>query len=288
MKRLILLFSFCLIAGVASAQTDTLRTEVHDVLCLLKGGEIKGTILSFDEIGGGIVFRDLNGKVYSLAREEYRYFIEDKEFEVKQKGPKVLHPRKESGLAIQVGLSAAYLDLSHDFTPDDYYLNAVQSQADMPVALKVVAGSYLNRANFIGLTAEYALLSGNSPSWQAGLRYLHQYDGYKTNLGLYIPLELAYQHQVVTANFALNDTIFDGTGGYSFPDNRDLTASMNAVSISAGHGFAFMLANEKSVSLELTIVAHLLLSQQFEDLPREAPDSRFITRGAKLAVVFGL
>lgn len=284
-----LCLSIALLLGCLSAfaQTDSLKTEIHDVLALEKGGLIRGEILSFDAIGGGIVFEDLNGKIYSLAREEYQYFKEDQVFEIKQKGPKVLHPRKESGWEIQLGISAAYLAMVHDFTADVYYLNGVESLADLPVALKVAAGTYLNPSNYLGFTAEFALATETAPNYQAGLRYKHFYDAGTTNLGLYIPVELTYQHLNITSNFAVNDTVFTG-GGFTFPDDQDLTTTVNAASISLGQGFAFMLANEKSVAIELTLLAHLQLSQEFQDLDRESPMSQFGTRGVKLSVMFGL
>lgn len=284
-----LFLTIALVLGSISAiaQTDSLKTEIHDVLALEKGGLIKGEVLSFDAIGGGIVFKDLNGKIYSLAREEYQYFKEDQVFEVKQKGPKVLHPRKESGWEIQVGVSAAFLDMVHDFEADDYYLNGVQSTAYLPVSFKVGAGKFLNRSNFLGVTAEFALATETTPNYQAGLRYKYLYDAGTSNVGLYIPVELTYQQLDITSNFSVNDTAFS-SGGFSFPDNQDLTTSVNAASISIGHGFAFMMADKRSFSIELTLLAHLLLSQQYQDLDREPPVSEFGTRGVKLAVMMNL
>lgn len=284
-----LLFSIALMLVSVSvfAQTDSTKTEIHDVLALEKGGLIKGEVLSFDAIGGGIVFRDLNGKIYSLAREEYQYFKEDQVFETKQKGPKVLHPRKESGWEFQVGVSAAFLAMVHDFEADDYYLNGVQSTADLPVSLKAGVGRYLTPSNYLGFTAEVALLTETAPNYQLGLRYQHFYDAGKNNVGLYIPVEVTYQHLDITSNFSVNDTAFVD-GGFTFPDDQDLTTAVNAASISLGHGFAFMLANEKSIAIELSLLAHLLLSQQYQDLDRDSPMSQFGTRGVKLAVMFGL
>lgn len=283
------LLSILLLLGCLSAfaQTDSIKTEIHDVLALEKGGLIKGEVLSFDAIGGGIVFKDLNGKIYSLAREEYQYFKEDQAFEIKQKGPKVLHPRKNSGWEIHIGTSVAFLAMVHDFEADPYYLNGVQSLADLPVSLKVGAGKYLNPTNYLGFTAEFALVTETAPNYQLGLRYKYFYDTGKNNVGLYLPVEVTYQHLDITSNFSVNDTVFIN-GGFRFPDNRDLTTSVNAASISFGHGFAFMLANKKSVAIELNLLAHLLLSQQFQDLDRDSPMSQFGTRGVKLAVMFGL
>ncbi|MDP5168871.1 MAG: hypothetical protein NWR72_01395 [Bacteroidia bacterium] len=285
-KSIVCSLLFLLLNFSLQAQ-DSTKTEVHDVLCLEKGGLIKGEILSFDKIGGGIVFKDLNGKVYSLAREEYQYFIEDKIFVAKEKGPKVLHPRKESEWEVHLGMSAAYLNLSHDFTVDDYYLNGVTSQANIPLCFKAGAGKYLNSSNYLGLTAEFAFASENTRYYQAGLRYKHQYDGGKSNVGLYVPVELCYQHQDIKSNFGVNDTLFTGQG-FEFPTYKDLSTSVHAVSLSAGHGFAFMLANNKSVSVELMALSHLFLSQSWINLEGKAPVSRFRTSGVKMAVVFNL
>lgn len=287
-RSLFLTIALMLGSFSAFAQSDSVKTEIHDVLALEKGGLIKGEVLSFDAIGGGIVFKDLNGKIYSLAREEYQYFKEDQIFEVKQKGPKVLHPRKESGWEIQIGVSAAFLAMVHDFDADAYYLNGVQSAADLPVSIKVGAGKYLNRSNYIGLTAEFGLATETAPNYQAGLRYKYFYDAGTNNVGLYIPVELTYQRLDITSNFSVNDTVFSNNGDFTFPDNRDLTTSVNAASISLGHGFAFMMPNKRSLSIELTLLAHLLLSQQYQDLDREPPVSQFGTRGVKLAVMMGL
>lgn len=288
MNRFFLLSILLLLGSISAfAQTDSIKTEIHDVLALEKGGLIKGEVLSFDAIGGGIVFKDLNGKIYSLAREEYQYFKEDQVFEIKQKGPKVLRARKESGWEFHIGTSVAFLAMVHDFEADSYYLNGVQSMADLPVSLKAGAGRYLTPSNYLGFTAEFALVTETAPNYQLGLRYKHFYDAGTNNVGLYLPVEVTYQHLDITSNFSVNDTAFVD-GGFSFPDNRDLTTAVNAASISIGHGFAFMLENEKSVAIELNLLAHVLLSQQYQDLDRESPMSKFGTRGVKVAVIFGL
>ena len=72
MKRLIISFItgiiLCLFLGVNTtvAQTDSTEYEIYDVIYLTKGGSLKGEILSFNEFNGLIVFKDNNGRKYSL------------------------------------------------------------------------------------------------------------------------------------------------------------------------------------------------------------------------------
>lgn len=285
---------FCLLVGVLgstelSAQQDSATVNYYDVVYLKSGAILKGQILSFDELGGGIVLKDLNGRTYSISREEYKYFVEKQAFPVKKKKKaEDIRLRKDAEWEVHAGLSLGYVNIQHEFTPDAYFVNGVESQADIPLCLKLGAGKYLDRRNYVGFTSELALMSQSTNYLAAGVRLLHQYDAHKTNTAKYIPIELMFHHSQMSSNFGVADTAFDGQGGWSFPTYKDLSFSSQSLMLSAGHGFSFILENKKAVSLEFSIFRNFILAQSFDQRLSTLPESKFLSTGFKVGLIFNL
>lgn len=285
----LLILAFLATALSVNAQNDSNEVKYYDLVYLKAGGVLKGQILSFDEAGGGLVFKDLNGRTYSLSREEYKYFVEKQAFPVKKKKkPEEIRSRKEAEWELHAGLSLAYVNIQHEFTPDAYFVNGVESQADIPLCLKLGAGKYLDRRNYVGFTSELALMSQSVNYLAAGVRLLHQYDAHKTNTAKYIPIELMFHHSQMSSNFGFADTAFDGQGGWSFPSYKDISFSSQSLMLSAGHGFSFILENKKAVSLEFSVFRNFFLSQSFDPILSTLPQSKFLSSGVKIGVIFNL
>jgi hypothetical protein len=283
----VLIFSF-LFTLAGYGQEDSSGFEVYDVIYLKDGSVVKGEILSFDEPTGGIVFKDTGGRTFSYSREQYDYFIENKVFPVeKTKKPIDIKPRKETEWEFNLGFSAAWLKMSHEFTADDYYTNSIYSQVNLPLCFKVGGGKYLNRQNFIGLTGELALISRNS-YFGAGVRYFYQYDGYKKNATFYIPVELQFVSTGVSTMFQVNDTTYEDGGSYSYPSTVYIETGFQLVSLSAGQGFSFIMNNKKSLALEFSVVKQYVLSEKFLNVEGVLPKSTYSTAGVKFALIFNI
>ncbi|MEO0581136.1 MAG: hypothetical protein AAF135_02830, partial [Bacteroidota bacterium] len=83
MKYLILLICFVLLSYPLMHAQD--QPETYDRIVLKKGGILRGEILSFDEEDGDITFKDEYGRMYSLSREDYKYFEEDQPYKKKRR-----------------------------------------------------------------------------------------------------------------------------------------------------------------------------------------------------------
>jgi hypothetical protein len=287
---LFVLLSFLLSFSSSAISQDTTEYITYDVIHLVDGRILKGTILSFDEEGGGIVFKDTNGRTYSFSRKQYEFFEEDQLFPIKRKKENIeIKPRKENEWEISLGFSAAYLNIQHDFTPDERYVNGVNSLADIPTCFKIGAGKYFNRQHFIGATGEFALFSQNAKYFNFGARYLYQYDGQKRNVAFYVPIELQFNNMEIESRFQTNDTTFFDDGmGYSYPADKDITTSIQSVAFSAGHGFSFIMNNTKSISIEAALVRHFVLSEQHKFLSEAPPKSSFSTTGFRLTLLLNI
>ncbi len=284
----VLLTIFCFNTS-ASAQKDTSDYLIYDVIYLKKGGTLWGEITSFDEVTGGIVFKDQYGKTYSLGRDDYDYFIQDKVVvnRKKKRAEKVIYPRKDGELAFYAGVTTEYANYNNNLTPDDYYLNSFgATNTSIPIAFKFGAGKYLSRQHFVGLTAEVPLIS-DMKYFKAGLRYQYQYDGNKKNTAFYVPFELHYSNMKPIFLYDVADTTFTNTG-WSYPTQTEIPVTLNALDFNFGHGFQFMVQEKKSINLEFTFFKSFILSQQFtkpENAPR-VPNAVISNAGFKAALLF--
>lgn len=104
-----------LIIGQARAQT----TEVYDVIYMKDGRVLYGEIINFEMKDGDITFKDRDGKMYSLTRKEYNYFIEDQTYKKKAKDT-IINPRKYNEYEFEVGIAAHYFAYNHSFVKDAY------------------------------------------------------------------------------------------------------------------------------------------------------------------------
>ena len=225
------------------AQTDSSEYKTYDLIYLKKGGVLKGEILSFDEEFGGIVFKDQNGRKYSLAREEYDYFIEDKAFPVKKR--RAVLPRKEKGLEISIGFSGSYSFYQQEFTPDSYYLNAQDAIYDLSFGLKLGVGTFLNDKNYIGLTTDVPFIKESRSFFSLGFRYMYRQDSKKKNAVFYVPIELKYNALSYNLDYATSDTTFFDNG-YQWPTDKTVEWSFNSISLNVGPGVSFILDNKKT------------------------------------------
>jgi len=289
LKFVFVFITICCFNSSASAQKDTADYIIYDVIYLKKGGTLYGEITSFDESTGGIVFKDQYGKTYSLGREDYDYFIENKLYPNKKKkrAEKTIYPRKDAELAYFAGITSEFSSFKNTLTADDYYLNGLgATNTSIPIAFKFGIGKYMNRQHFVGFTAEVPLIS-NMKYINAGFRYHYQYDGNKKNTAFYVPFELHYSYMKPIFIYDVADTMFTNTG-WSYPSQKEIPVTLSGLNFNFGHGFQFMLQEKKALNLELTFYKSFILSQEFtkpENAPHE-PNAVISNAGFKVALLF--
>ena len=290
-------FSLLLLLGVAAmspsyAQPDTTDYEILDVVYLKEGGAKFGEIVAFDAATGGLVFKDKLGRTFSFAREDYNYFVEDQKFKTKAKRAKdraaALRQRKDNDWELSVGMSATYLNASESLETDEYYIQGGDGTSDLPACVEIGVGKYFGAKHFLGFSADLPTLSPGINYFAAGLRYAFQYDNKKSNLALFLPAEFKFISYKSSLYYGVADTTFsDGGLSWEYPSTFQPELTLTAIAISVGHGFAYILKNRHSVSLDIAFVNHLILSQAFEKLEaRKEPKTSFSAVGLKAGIRF--
>jgi hypothetical protein len=301
MKGLLILTLLLLPAFLVKAQPDTLpkspiTAEIWDVVAIYKEHtdsrgvtrkfthELKGEILNYDASTGLITFKDQDGKMYALKAGDYKYFEYDKQFTVKNKQV-VLRPRKSTGFDYSVGINMGYFNINQDFTPDEFYLNGFSSTADIPVSLRLGASRFLNAKSTVGLSAEYALLMGDSRYFSLGARFQYLYNTEK-NASFYFPVAVNYSNYRFGSQYQINDTLFTDPTSWQYPASTDMDASVSAVELNIGQGISFALKNKHAFNVELLLMKQFVINQTFTTEETTDPKTAFGISGLKLGLSY--
>lgn len=287
MRYAFLLMAALYIGSSIHAQ-NTPVVESYDLIYMRDSrGILKGEILVFDEEDGDIVFLDTEGRKYSITRYEYDYFIEDKIIIVNNNDTLIINPRKEHGAEISLGLVGGFVNLNQTVQADDYYLDGNTGIGFLPVGFKLSLGKYLNRQNFVGITADLGMIGEAKSYLNGGFRYLYQYPGYDRNIAFYLPLELQFCNLSGTVNYTTSDTTFVD-GGFNYPSYKDIETSIQSIGLHVGQGMAFILPDKRSIKIELSLMKNFILSERYHGLNGQSPNSTFSQSGLRLGIMYCL
>lgn len=288
--QLVLIFTILVaFQNKSFAQSDS--TVTYDVVYLKKGGMLKGEILSFDSETGFMVFKDTKGVKYSLGREEYDRFIENKVFTVKKKGASEIKARKENEFEFSGGFRISLLSFNDNFDADDYYLNSNGGVTDLPLSIHLGVGKYMSRKHFIGASGELAMTSYGKKYFAAGARYAYQYDSYKRNVALYIPVELQFFSCQYDQRYQVADTVIENQGGSIityYPSDLDVDYTLRAASFSLGQGLSFIMNNKNSIALELSFVKFFPFTPSYIGLDRNPPKMSLTGHGFRFSLIYNI
>ncbi len=261
-KPLFTLFAFMCLFTFSFAQPTT-ETQTVDIIYMKDGRVLQGQILIFEEKDGDITFQDSYGRKYSITREEYKYFEENQIVkDRKSKRDTVVLDRKENEVEFSVGFSYGWYNPNSSFTADQYYYENLNNNSFYPINLHVGAGKYFNRKHFAGLNAEYSIISSATPVINLNGRYSYQYDAYKKNTALYVPVELGFHSIMNSTSFYVNDTLSTGPNSWTTQLDKDIKTS--SINIGIGHGFNFMMKNKHSFALEVLVYKYFILNESFQ------------------------
>lgn len=283
LKSIVLMMSFALIS-TCYAQNDS--TTSYDLVYLTKGGVLKGEILSFDEVSGSMVFKDVVGRKYSLAREDYKYYVENYVFPVRRKKKFELRDRKENETEFSAGLSFHYLNYVNDFRSDEHYISGNDAVGDIPLSLKLSYGKYHSRRHYYGVNVDMGLLSYHKNRLGLGVRYAYHYDGYKSNTAYYLPVELNYFRSRFSDDYSVNDTLFDGNGGYEYPRVSSVETYLSGFNFQLGQGIAFIGKEKRSIALEIALIKQLVSFQRFDSEHSWDPNTAYSAVGGRFSLLY--
>ena len=177
------------------------------------------------------------------------------------------------------------INLAESLRADDYFLGREKVLNDLPLSLKASVGKYLNAQNYLGVTADYALLAESPSFWNAGLRYAYLFN-INRNSSFYIPVELMLSQWITEDQYDIDDTTFVGTG-FEYPASEQLQTKINALTLHAGVGHSFLFADKKAFNIELTFFLTGVLNEEFVDLDRVA-DRDVQVNGLRLSLMVDL
>ena len=281
----LLVFLFLFVPFLSGAQV-TKKPVVYDVVHLKTGKILFGEILEFNQKDGDLTFRDQYNRMYSLSREMYDYFEEDKIYQKRVKNvDSLVRARKIDELDFHVGLHTLFAGTDPGFKPDDYYLSSNGNGMFYytPICLSLGLGKYIHRQHYVGLSTDLKALGGPAIFSQYNLNYRFQYDAMKNNVARYIPIILSYQNLADNETFQVTDLTMP-----PFPSTMEKTFETNVSSLNLGigHGFSFIGKDLHYFNLEILIYKGLFAKHTLVTNELTLPNLNYQTAGAQLKLSY--
>jgi hypothetical protein len=286
--KVTLLFAMFFISIFSYAQSTP--TVVYDIIYMKDGRVLYGEILQFELKDGDITFKDKYGRMYSITRKEYNYFVEDQAMKQKQRDT-VVYARKFNEMEYELGLSGSLVSFSHQLTPDHYFLSSNWNGGFwfIPLSLHASVGKYFQRTFYAGVETDLGVLSSAKPMIQVGLKGRYYYDNHQSNTAKYVTLSVQNQSVGTTIEYQVADTTFDANnGGYTFPTTVETPIRLNGFRIGIGHGFQFQLENAKSIGLEFSVYKQLNIQTTRISINDHIPVTQWSAMGARILLSFRL
>lgn len=260
----------------------TKKPIVYDVVHLKTGKILFGEILEFNQKDGDLTFRDEYNRMYSLSREMYDYFEEDKVYQKRIKNvDSLVRARKIDELDFHVGINTQFAGINPGFKPDSYYLssNGNGMYYYTPICLSLGVGKYLHRQHYVGLSADLKAIDGPTSFKQFNLNYRFQYDAMKNNVARYIPISLGFQYLTTDETFQVADLTMP-----PFPTTieKNFETQVSSLHLAIGHGFSFIGKDLHYFNLEILFykghfAKHSLITNELT-----LPNLNYQTAGAQV------
>jgi hypothetical protein len=285
MRAKILFFILLVFPALTQAQV-TKKPVVYDVVHLKTGKILFGEIIEFNQKDGDLTFRDEYNRMYSLSREMYDYFEEDKVYQKRVKNvDSLVRARKIDEFDFHVGLNTFFAGIDPGFKPDNYYLSSNGNGMFFytPICLSLGAGKYVHRQHYIGASVDLKAIGGPLTFTQYNANYRFQYDGMKNNVGRYIPLTLSYQNLTTTEFFEIPDPTMP-----PFPSNYqiEMETSVSNLNFGIGHGFTFIGKDLHYFNLEFLLYKGIWAKHSLITNELTLPNLNYQTAGAQLKLSY--
>lgn len=264
----------------------TKKPVVYDVIHLKTGKILFGEIIEFNQKDGDLTFRDEYNRMYSLSREMYDYFEEDKVYQKRVKNvDSLVRARKIDELDFHVGLNTFFAGTDPGFKPDNYYLSSNGNGMFFytPICLSLGVGKYLHRQHYIGISADLKAIGGPTLFNQYNLNYRFQYDAMKNNVARYIPITLGYQNLNTLEYFEIPDPTMPPFPSYY---QVEMETSVSSFNLGVGHGFSFIGKDLHYFNLEILIYKGLFAKHTLITNQLTQPNLNYQTAGAQLKLSY--
>lgn len=277
---LFLLFPLLTFGQVAKKQV------VYDVVHLKSGKVLFGEIIEFNQKDGDLTFKDQYNRTYSLSREMYDYFEEDKIYQQRIKNvDSLVRPRKIDEFDFHVGLNTLMAGYDQGFVADDYYLQSYSNGMYyyIPICLSLGAGKYFHRQHYLGASLDLKAIGDPSMFSQYNANYRFQYDAMKNNVARYIPLTIGFQRQTDLEYFDVSDMTMPPA---PTTVTKQFETTVSSLNLGIGHGFSFIGKDLHYFNLEILIYKGLWAKHSMISNELLLPSLNYQTAGAQLKLSF--
>lgn len=277
---LFLLFPLLTFGQVAKKQV------VYDVVHLKSGKVLFGEIIEFNQKDGDLTFKDQYNRTYSLSREMYDYFEEDKIYQQRVKNvDSLVRPRKIDEFDFHVGLNTLLAGYDQGFVADDYYLQSYSNGMYyyIPICLSLGAGKYFHRQHYLGASLDLKAIGDPSMFSQYNANYRFQYDAMKNNVARYIPLTIGFQRQTDLEYFDVSDMTMPPA---PTTVTKQFETTVSSLNLGIGHGFSFIGKDLHYFNLEILIYKGLWAKHSMISNELLLPSLNYQTAGAQLKLSF--
>lgn len=277
---LFLLFPLLTFGQVAKKQV------VYDVVHLKSGKVLFGEIIEFNQKDGDLTFKDQYNRTYSLSREMYDYFEEDKIYQQRVKNvDSLVRPRKIDEFDFHVGLNTLMAGYDQGFVADDYYLQSYSNGMYyyIPICLSLGAGKYFHRQHYLGASLDLKAIGDPSMFSQYNANYRFQYDAMKNNVARYIPLTIGFQRQTDLEYFDVSDMTMPPA---PTTVTKQFETTVSSLNLGIGHGFSFIGKDLHYFNLEILIYKGLWAKHSMISNELLLPSLNYQTAGAQLKLSF--
>ncbi|MFM7644773.1 MAG: hypothetical protein ACKO5N_08310 [Sphingomonadales bacterium] len=277
---LLILFPICIQSQV------TKKPVVYDVVHLKTGKVLFGEIIEFNQKDGDLTFKDEYNRMYSLSREMYDYFEEDKVYQKRVKNvDSLIRPRKIDEFDFHVGLNTMMAGYDQGFVADDYYIQSYSNGMyfNTPVCLSIGAGKYIHRQHFLGVTLDLKAIGSPSMFSQYNASYRYQYDAMKNNVAKYIPITIGLQRSTDLEYFDVPDMTMPPQPNTI---TKEFETSVSSLHLGVGHGFSFIGKDLHYFNLEILLYKGLWAKHTMITNELLLPNLNYQTAGAQLKLSF--
>lgn len=264
----------------------TKKPVVYDVVHLKTGKILFGEILEFNQKDGDLTFRDEYNRMYSLSREMYDYFEEDKVYQKRVKNvDSLVRARKIDELDFHVGLNTLMAGFDQGFSADEYYVQSYSNGLYFytPICLSLGAGKYFHRQHYIGASIDLKAIGGPLSFTQYRAHYRFQYDGMKNNVARYIPISIGIQNTSDMEYFDVPDLTMP-----PFPTTvrKEFEVNVSSLSLGIGHGFSFIGKDLHYFNLEILLYKGLWAKHTMITNELTLPNLNYQSAGAQLKLSY--
>jgi hypothetical protein len=280
-----IVFLLLLMPPLTFAQV-TKKPVVYDVVHLKTGKILFGEILEFNQKDGDLTFRDEYNRMYSLSREMYDYFEEDKVYQKRVKNvDSLVRARKIDELDFHVGLNTLMAGFDQGFSADEYYVQSYSNGLYFytPICLSLGAGKYFQRQHYIGASIDLKAIGGPLSFTQYRAHYRFQYDGMKNNVARYIPISIGIQNTSDMEYFDVPDLTMP-----PFPTTvrKEFEVNVSSLNLGIGHGFSFIGKDLHYFNLEILLYKGLWAKHTMITNELTLPNLNYQSAGAQLKLSY--